>query len=129
MVLSVKICKICHDGSEIPAHLASLQFLLLVRSRLDSGGTFFANVHVSDDRDRAQNALAARAADVWPAVRILDTPGNLDRNAIVAAGAVTTLVAPKLQVRPQIDADTIESELAAMVFCDAAIEGEMRVVD
>jgi hypothetical protein len=72
-----------------------------------------------NDADRARNALAACAAAVWPNVRILDTAGDIDRNAIVAAGDVAALVAPTMHVMPQYDVEMIEGELAAMEFCDA----------
>jgi len=107
-----------YDGSTIPDHLTSRHFLQFVRSSLNSGGAFFANVHMCNDADRARNALAASAADVWPNVRILDTPGNIDRNAIVAAGNVSALVTPAMHVMPQYDIEMIDSELAAMEFCD-----------
>jgi spermidine synthase len=107
-----------YDGSVIPDHLTSRQFLRLVSSSLNRGGAFFANVHMCNDADRARNALAACAADVWPNVRILDTAGDIDRNAIVAAGGVTALVTPTMHIMPQYDVEMIESELAAMEFCE-----------
>jgi len=116
-----------YDGSVIPDHLTSRQFLRLVRSSLNSGGAFFANVHMCNDADRARNALASCAADVWPNVRILDTPGDIDRNAIVAAGDVAALVIPGMHVMPQYDVDMIESELAAMKFCDVSAGSEIRL--
>jgi|SRR5580704_4173647 spermidine synthase len=105
-----------YDGSVVPARLTTTAFLLLVRSQLNSGGCFFANIHMRDDWDRAQDALAANAKQVWPHVRILDSPGVVNRNAIVAAGSVGSLVVPRLLLQPAYESGTIEGELAALEF-------------
>jgi spermidine synthase len=102
-----------------PGHLRSPDFLALARARLNSGGCLLANVYVVDDRDRALPALAAAAARVWPVVRVLDSPGAVNRNAILTAGNVRDLIPPRLEIRPQHDANLIEGELASMVFHDA----------
>ena len=108
-----------YEADNIPAHLASENFLRCAKAKLAGDGAVFANVHVLDDADRARNRLAVAASAVWPLVRVLDTPGAHDRNAIVAAGAVGSLEEPELHVLPKLDVDTIRKELAAMRFLEA----------
>jgi spermidine synthase len=103
-------------GDQIPGHLQSSAFFQLASKRLDPKGCILANVHVRDDRDNTPDRIAIRMASVWPNVRILDTPGTTNRNAIVMAGAVSHLSAPALLVSPQTSADKIGAELGAMSF-------------
>jgi hypothetical protein len=56
------------------------------------------------------------AASVWPEVRLLDSPGFYNRNAIVAAGNVKNLQLPRLRVSPAESAKEIALELGTMRF-------------
>jgi hypothetical protein len=49
-------------------------------------------------------------------VRILDTPGALNRNAIVLGGAVARLERPRLVMPPEISTGQIAEELERMRF-------------
>ncbi len=103
-------------GDEIPAHLLSPQFFALVRERLSPGGALFANILVKHDFDDSADRAARDMKGVWADVRMLDTMGQCDRNAIVMAGRVARLRPPEMLLRPQINARTIDSELRALRF-------------
>ncbi|HSM95598.1 MAG TPA: fused MFS/spermidine synthase [Rhizomicrobium sp.] len=103
-------------GDHIPSHLRSRAFFQLARERLDPRGCLFANVHVQDDQDGAPGQMAECALDVWPDVRLLDSPGWTNRNAIVMAGNVEQLKQPTLSVRPLGLADELSRELDTMNF-------------
>jgi spermidine synthase len=108
-------------GDQIPRHLRSCVFFQLVREHLTRDGCLLANVHVRDDLDKAPDGLATLMASVWPRVRVLDTPGATNRNAIVMAGSISHLRNPVMLVAPRISADQVDAELRAMDFrswCD-----------
>jgi spermidine synthase len=104
------------QGDRVPSHLRSPDFFALVRSRLASQGAVFANVYVAHDLDDAPDRIVNCMADVWPDVRLLDSQGWRNRNAIAMAGHVSALKAPVLLERPRIDVDEIEAELTTMRF-------------
>ncbi|HVZ68744.1 MAG TPA: fused MFS/spermidine synthase [Rhizomicrobium sp.] len=104
------------EGDRIPYHLQSPEFFALAGSRLTSSGAVFANVYVKHDLDATPDRFASRMAHIWPNVRLLDSQGWRNRNAIAMAGDVGELNVPALLERPQIDADEIEAELATMRF-------------
>jgi spermidine synthase len=103
-------------GDTMPAHLKSPAFFAAMHTALRDGGCIFANVHLLDDSDTDADTLARALEAFWPNVRILDAMGQANRNAIVAAGAVTKLAPPQLEIVPQHNADIVESELKAMAF-------------
>jgi spermidine synthase len=105
-----------YQGDRIPAHLRSLEFFRLARSRLTQSGALFANIHVVNDIDSAPDRIADCMANVWTDTRLLDAPGWGNRNAIVMAGNVSHLKEPVLLERPGISANEIEAELATMKF-------------
>ncbi len=107
-----------YQGETVPEHLKSQEFFAALHSAAKSTGAVFANVHILDDRDPDANRLARQLSPLWPEVRILDAPGETNRNAIVAAGAVSKLMPPELEIVPRCDADLVESELKAMKFRD-----------
>jgi spermidine synthase len=104
------------QGRHIPSHLQTSAFFALVQGRLTPRGAVFANVHVKHDFDDYADRLAKTMKDVWPDVRVLDAQGSCDRNAIVMAGGVSHLRAPRLLVRPLTNAGGIENELARLRF-------------
>jgi hypothetical protein len=101
----------------VPAHLRSLLFFKLARSRLARGGALFANIYVKNAADRTHERTADKMKKVWRDVRLLDSPG-LDRNIVVMAGNVGKLQKPVLLEPPAVDAEVMRAELAAMAFCD-----------
>jgi spermidine synthase len=118
-----------YQGDHIPNHLQSLDFFELVRSHLRKNGAVFANVHAIHDYDSTIHTIARRMASLWPKVRLLDSPGWLNRNVIVAAGHVSELVKPNLVYVPDVDAQDIRGELATMDFRDWPTIGLARSTD
>lgn len=106
-----------HDAGP-PEHLDSDAALKATAARLTKTGLFIANVYLRDDDDLRAHELAARAKTVWPHVRMLDTPGELRRNAIVMAGKVTALKQPVLTLKPRRGSAAIEDELKRLKFID-----------
>jgi len=104
------------EGNRIPAHLQSPAFFRQVRRRLNPSGCVLANVHVTHDLDHAPDRLATGMANVFPQVRVLDTQGIVNRNAIVIGAAKVDFDAPSLLMPPNISAREIGDELAAMRF-------------
>lgn len=105
-----------YQGRRIPTHLKSFRFYSLVRERLSQRGALFANIHVDHIFDRRVDRVAEAMSMVFPDVRVLDARVILDHNAIVMAGAVKRLDAPKLLMPPAIDRQLMESELAELKF-------------
>jgi SAM-dependent methyltransferase len=87
-------------------------FFRLARSRLaERGGLFLMNVIVADDDDATPDDLVRRMRKVWRGVRLLDTDGWTDRNAVIAAGAVAALKKPKVLMPPQPGGRKLAREL------------------
>jgi spermidine synthase len=108
-----------YHASEIPDHLTTPAFFAEVRRRLTRNGLCLANVYVKNDTDDAACKLAATMADEWPALRVLDTPGALERNTILVAGAkdvTEPLQPPWLMLKPRTGADDLRMELKQMRF-------------
>jgi spermidine synthase len=105
-----------YHGGHIPAHLKSFRFYSLVRERLSQRGALFANIHVGHAFDRRVDRIAECMSMVFPDVRLLDSRAFTEHNAIVMAGSVKHLDAPKLLVPLAVDCQLIESELAVMKF-------------
>lgn len=64
--------------------------------------------------------MAECASDVWTDVRLLDSPGWTNRNAIVMAGNVQQLHSPTLVIPPLGLAEELAHELDAMKFRNLA---------
>ncbi len=108
-----------YHASEIPDHLTTPAFFAEIRRRLTRNGLCLANVYVQDDADDAARKLAATMADEWPALRVLDTPGARERNAILIAGAAqmtAPLQPPWLMIKPRTGAEDVRAELKQMRF-------------
>jgi spermidine synthase len=104
-------------GDKVPAHLRSPDFFRAARRSLGRGGIVLANVLLDHDRDPTADAIARSMAAAGLAARVLDTPGEVDRNAIVVGGdAGAALRPPALTVKPLRDRQAIEAELEAMRF-------------
>lgn len=108
-----------YHASEIPEHLTTPAFFAEVRRRLTRHGLCLANVYVKSDADDAARRIAATMAEEWPALRVLDTPGALERNTILIAGskeATAPLQPPWLMLKPRSGADDVRMELKQMRF-------------
>ena len=75
-------------------------FFKLARSRMTEDGLFLMNVIVADDEDSTPDDLVRRMRREWPKVRLLDTDGWTDRNAVIAAGRVAGLKKPVVLMPP-----------------------------
>ena len=98
------------DG--MPAAFMQPGFFKLARSRLKARDSLFLmNVIVEDDDDRTPDILVGAMRAEWGRVRLLDTDGWTDRNAVIAAGAVTSLKKPKVLMHPRPGAAKMERQL------------------
>ena len=98
------------DG--MPAAFMQPGFFKLARSRLKARDSLFLmNVIVEDDDDRTPDILVGAMRAEWGRVRLLDTDGWTDRNAVIAAGAVTNLKKPKVLMHPRPGAAKMERQL------------------
>ena len=100
----------------IPPHLLALGFFRLVKARLRRGGLFLINIVVRDDDDPAPLDIVSDLKSVWRKVRLLDAEGFENRNAVAAAGAVSTLKRPRLRVKPSQGARALAKGLAQLRF-------------
>jgi spermidine synthase len=96
----------------MPADFMQPAFFKLARARLKSRDSLFLmNVIVEDDDDRTPDILVRAMRAQWGRVRLLDTDGWTDRNAVIAAGAVTNLKKPKVLLPPRPGAAKLERQL------------------
>ena len=87
-------------------------FFKLAKSRLKpKNSLFLMNVIVADDDDETPDDLVRALRRQWGRVRLLDTDGWTDRNAVIAAGAVTKLKKPKLLIPPRPGGSKLAKEL------------------
>ena len=96
----------------MPAAFMEPAFFRLAHSRLKPRDSLFLmNVIVDDDDDRTPDILVRAMRAQWGRVRLLDTDGWTDRNAVIAAGAVTGLKKPKVLMHPKPGGAKLEREL------------------
>ncbi|MCP5411434.1 MAG: fused MFS/spermidine synthase [Alphaproteobacteria bacterium] len=105
-----------YQGGLIPDHLQSVQFFNLVRDHLSLRGVLFINAHLGHAFDRRAKQIADRASQVFSKVRLLDSRGILERNAIIMAGHVDHLDPPQILLQPETGQAEIASELASLEF-------------
>jgi spermidine synthase len=103
-------------GETVPQHLCSTEFFRLVCKRLRPSGCVFLNVFVQHGSDLSTDVIAARMAHAEFKVRVLDSPGPSERNAIVMGGTVAGLRPPTLLERPEVMQDEIIARLDCMRF-------------
>jgi spermidine synthase len=103
-------------GDDIPDHLLTPEFFRLARDRLAPDGVFVANMLVKHDFDDVADRAAKAMSGVWGTVRLLDTVGVCDRNAIAMAGGVSRLGAPRMLMRPGVEASAIDGQLRRLQF-------------
>src|SRR5690606_18218900 len=90
-------------------------FFRLAKSRMAArGGLFLMNVIVDDDDDPTPDNLVRAMRHIWAGVRLLDTDGWVDRNAIIAAGAVRGLTKPTVLMPPNPGGSKLSRELAVL---------------
>ncbi len=96
---------------------ATSRFFPLARSRLKPrNALFLMNVIVDADDDPVPDNLVRMMRKTWSGVRLLDTDGWIDRNAVIAAGAVAQLKQPTLLMPPRAGASRLARELAILDF-------------
>jgi spermidine synthase len=105
-----------YQGGQIPNHLQSVQFFNLVRDRLSLRGALFINSHLDHAFDRRAKHIADRVSQVFPNVRLLDSRGFRERNAIIMAGHINYLEPPQMLLPPEMGQAEIESELSSLEF-------------
>lgn len=99
------------EGGMPPAFMQPA-FFRLAHSRLKPRDSLFLmNVIVDDDDDRTPDILVRAMRAQWGRVRLLDTDGWTDRNAVIAAGAVTNLKKPKVLMPPKPGGAKLERQL------------------
>lgn len=99
----------------MPAKFMRPEFFKLAKSRLKPRNSLFLmNVIVADDDDLAPDNLARIMRRLWTRVRLLDTDGWVDRNAVIAAGAVTRLTKPRVLMAPKPGAAKMRRQLAIL---------------
>jgi cyclopropane fatty-acyl-phospholipid synthase-like methyltransferase len=99
----------------MPAAFMQPGFFKMARARLKPRNSLFLmNVIVDDDDDRTPDNLVRAMRAHWHGVRLLDTDGWVDRNAVITAGAVTDLKKPRMLMPPQPGGAKLARELAIL---------------
>lgn len=101
------------EGGMPPAFMQPA-FFKLAKSRLKPRGLFLMNVIVADDDDKTPDIMVRAMRRFWSKVRLLDTDGWVDRNAVIAAGAVTKLKKPRVLTAPIPGGAKLKRELAVL---------------
>jgi cyclopropane fatty-acyl-phospholipid synthase-like methyltransferase len=110
----------CHDAivldafgeGGMPAAFMQPAFFKLANARLKPRNSLFLmNVIVDDDDDRTPDILVRAMRAHWGRVRLLDTDGWVNRNAVIAAGSVTNLKKPKVLMPPRPGGAKLERQL------------------
>ncbi|HWA31351.1 MAG TPA: fused MFS/spermidine synthase [Rhizomicrobium sp.] len=106
------------EGDDFPAVFAKASYFAAVKAHLaGANAIYLENILVEDDDDRAPDARARLLQETWPDdVRLLDCDGWVDRNAVIAAGAVRGLRRPKLIVPPARGVKKLERHLDSLRF-------------
>ncbi len=106
------------EGGMPPAFMQPA-FFKLAKSRLKPrNALFLMNVIVADDDDKTPDIMVRAMRHYWARVRLLDTDGWVDRNAVIAAGAVTKLKKPKVLMAPKPGAAKMRRQLAILDWRD-----------
>jgi SAM-dependent methyltransferase len=103
-------------GHTIPPQFLCAPFLKSAKARLKRGGMFLLNSTVDDDEDRTPDNVARKMKMIWGQVRLLDSDGWVDRNAVICAGSVRGLAPPMLRLRPARGAKKLDRHIAALEF-------------
>jgi spermidine synthase len=100
----------------VPSHFLRQGFFELVKAHLTPKGIFLVNLIAADDDDRRPDRIGWRLRTVFPAVRVLDAEGEVDRNVLLVAGRVRGLRRPRLLLKPGRDADALSVGLKSYNF-------------
>ena len=100
----------------IPEHFLTPNFLRLAKARLRRGGIVLINMVIRGDDDPLFAAVANAITPVWRYARLLDVKSFSNRNVIAVAGAVRDLKAPRLRIKPAIQARKLAQSLAGFFF-------------
>jgi spermidine synthase len=103
-------------GDEIPPPFWTRRFMRLAKARLRRGGIFAVNITVQDDDDDTPDRFCRLMQTAWGRVRLLDTDGYVDRNAVAIAGRVAGMKRPRLLMKPARRAKSIARELKGLGF-------------
>lgn len=99
----------------MPEKFKTAAFFKLAKSRMKvRGSLFLMNVIVDGDEDATPDNLVRLLRKQWSKVRLLDTDGWVDRNAVIAAGAVAKLKKPTVLMPPKTGAKKLRKELAVL---------------
>ena len=101
---------------KIPVHFLKTAFFRQVKLRLNRGGIFLINITVQDDEDPVPDGICRALNTVWRHIRLLDSDGFVNRNAIAMAGAVQGLKRPRLRMKPASGAHRLRKELSQLAF-------------
>lgn len=103
-------------GEAVPEQFTGDEFCAGARRVVRNSGVLLFNVCLDGRRDRTADKIAARLArNGWP-VRLVDQRGEPERNAIVAAGDVRGLRAPRPLIVPDADAERVARETRTFQF-------------
>ena len=92
-------------------------FFRLAKSRMTPRGSLFLmNVIVDDDEDRTPDNMVRLMRRHWRGVKLLDTDGWVDRNAVIAAGAVRGLKRPVILMEPKVGVRKLVRQLDILDF-------------
>jgi hypothetical protein len=92
-------------------------FFGLAKKRLKPrGGLFLLNVIVDDDGDPTPDDMVRAMRRHWRGVRLLDTDGWVDRNAVIAAGAVSGLRKPAILMEPRVGVAKLARQMDILDF-------------
>ena len=106
-----------YNGGDFPDVFKKPAYLSSVKAHLTgTNAIYLENMLVDDDEDRAPDNRVRLLQQVWPEVRLLDCDGWVDRNAVIAAGAVRGLRKPKLFMPPSRGVKKLERELDSLCF-------------
>ena len=106
-----------YNGGDFPDVFKKPSYLAAVKAHLSGANAIYLeNMLVDDDDDRAPDNRARLLQQVWPDVRLLDCDGWVDRNAVIAAGAVRGLRKPKLLMPPSRGVKKLERDLESLRF-------------
>jgi spermidine synthase len=99
----------------MPEKFKAPAFFRLAKSRLNRrGALFLMNVIVDDDDDKNPDDLVRVMRKQWGRVRLLDTDGWVERNAVIAAGTVAKLKKPRVLMPPSAGRAKLARELAIL---------------
>ena len=101
----------------MPAPFMQPSFFRLAHARMKARNSLFLmNVIVDDDDDTVPDDLVRMMRKCWSGVRLLDTDGWVDRNAVIVAGTVAKLKKPRMLMPPQPGGAKAARQLAILDF-------------